>query len=114
MTKLWSQMGRGWDWAARETTVAQIGPDTRIAGRWAGYAGAMAQLSVRLSTGEQYYIELKPGDGQPETQLQNFLNEEPPFRQKWLETTAGRYVRMSTLVSVELLTLDPDDPRLTS
>jgi hypothetical protein len=25
MTKLWSQMGRGWDWAARETTVAQIG-----------------------------------------------------------------------------------------
>jgi hypothetical protein len=31
-----------------------------------------------------------------------------------LETTAGRYVRMSTLVSVELLALDPDDPRLTS
>ena len=95
--------------------VAQIGtwhPDRRPLG--AGYAGAMAQLSVRLSTGEQYYIELKPGDGQPETQLQNFLNEEPPFRQKWLETTAGRYVRMSTLVSVELLTLDPDDPRLTS
>ena len=79
-----------------------------------GYAGAMAQLSVRLSAGEQYYIELKPGDGQPETQLQNFFNEEPPFRQKWLETTAGRYVRMSTLVSVELLTLDPDDPRLPS
>jgi hypothetical protein len=25
MTKLWSQMGRGWDWAARATTVAQIG-----------------------------------------------------------------------------------------
>jgi hypothetical protein len=25
MTKLWSQMGRGWDWATRETTVAQIG-----------------------------------------------------------------------------------------
>jgi hypothetical protein len=74
----------------------------------------MAQLSVRLSTGEQYYIELKPEDGQPETQLQNFLNEEPPFRQDWLETTTGRYVRMSTLVSVELLTLDPDDPRLTS
>lgn len=74
----------------------------------------MAQLSVRLSTGEQYYIELKPEDGQPETQLQNFLNEEPPFRQNWLETTTGRYVRMSTLVSVELLTLDPDDPRLTS
>jgi len=74
----------------------------------------MAQLSVRLSTGEQYYIELKPEDGQPKTQLQNFLNEEPPFRQKWLETTTGRYVRMSTLVSVELLTLDPDDPRLTS
>jgi hypothetical protein len=24
MTKLWSQMGRGWDWAARETTVPQI------------------------------------------------------------------------------------------
>lgn len=23
MTKLWSQMGRGWDWAARGTTVAQ-------------------------------------------------------------------------------------------
>ena len=80
----------------------------------AGYAGAMAQLSVRLSTGEQYYIELKSEDGQPETQLQNFLNEEPPFRQKWLETTTGRYVRMSTLVSVELLTLNPDDPRLTS
>jgi hypothetical protein len=37
-----------------------------------------------------------------------------PFRQEWLETTTGRYVRMSTLVSVELLTLDPDDPRLTS
>jgi hypothetical protein len=25
MTKLWSQMGRGWDWAAREATVPQIG-----------------------------------------------------------------------------------------
>jgi hypothetical protein len=25
MTKLWSQMGRGWDWAARATTVAQTG-----------------------------------------------------------------------------------------
>jgi hypothetical protein len=25
MTKLWSQMGRGWDWATRLTTVAQIG-----------------------------------------------------------------------------------------
>ena len=72
----------------------------------------MAQLSVRLSTGEQYYIDLKPQDGEPETQLQNFLNEEPPFRQDWLQTTSGRYVRMSTLVSVELLALDPDDPRL--
>ena len=74
----------------------------------------MAQLSVRLGTEEQYYIELKPEDGQPETQLQNFLNEESPFRQDWLETTAGRYIRMSALDSVELLTLDPDDPRLTS
>ena len=74
----------------------------------------MAQLSVRLSTGEQYYIELKPEDGQPDAQRQNFMNEEPPFRQEWMETTAGRYVRMSTLVSVELLTLDPDDPRLAS
>jgi hypothetical protein len=45
---------------------------------------------------------------------QPFGKEEPPFRQKWLETTTGRYVRMSTLVSVELLALDPDDPRLTS
>jgi hypothetical protein len=25
MTKLWSQMGRGWDWAARATTLAQTG-----------------------------------------------------------------------------------------
>ncbi len=52
--------------------------------------------------------------GQPEEQLQNFLNEEPPFRQDWLQTTTGRYVRMTTLVSVELLMLDPDDRRLTS
>jgi hypothetical protein len=74
----------------------------------------MAQLSVRLGTGEQYYIELKPEDGEPETQLQKFLNEQRPFRQDWLETTTGRYVRRSILVSVELLTLDPDDPRLTS
>ena len=72
----------------------------------------MAQLSVRLSTGEQYYIELKPQDGEPETQLQNFLNEEPPFRKDWLQTTSGRWIRMSTLVSVELLALDPDDQRL--
>jgi hypothetical protein len=76
--------------------------------------GPMAQLSVRLSTGEQYYIDLKPEHGDPETQLENFLNEEPPFRKDWLQTTTGRYVRMTTLVSVELLNLDPDDPRLTS
>jgi hypothetical protein len=74
----------------------------------------MAQLSVRLSTGEQYYVALKPEDGNPDEQLRNFLNEEPPFRNDWLETTTGRYVRMSALVSVELLTLDPDDPRLTT
>ena len=74
----------------------------------------MAQLSVRLSTGEQYYVTLKPEDGSPQDQLENFLNEEPPFRKDWLETTTGRYVRMSTLVSVELLMLDADDPRLTS
>jgi hypothetical protein len=74
----------------------------------------MAQLSVRLSTGEQYYIDLRPEDGDAETQLQNFLNEEPPFRQKWVETTAGRYVRTSSLISVELLALDPEDPRLGS
>ena len=54
----------------------------------------MAQLSVRLSTGEQYYIDLRPEDGDAETQLQNFLNEEPPFRQKWVKTTAGRHVRI--------------------
>jgi|KBSMisStandDraft_5_1062788.scaffolds.fasta_scaffold1016599_2 hypothetical protein len=74
--------------------------------------GVMAQLSVRLSTGEQYYIDLKPEEGDPESQLHNFLNAEPPFRTDWVKTTAGRYVRMSTLVSVELLTLDPDDARL--
>ena len=74
----------------------------------------MAQLSVRLSTGEQYYVTLKPEDGSPQDQLENFLNEEPPFRKDWLETTTGRYVRMSSLVSVELLMLDADDPRLTS
>jgi hypothetical protein len=73
----------------------------------------MAQLSVRLSTGEQYYIDLKPEDGDPEAQLHNFLNEEPPFRTDWVETTTRRYVRMSSLVSVELLTLDADDARLT-
>jgi hypothetical protein len=73
----------------------------------------VAHLGIRLSTGEQYYVALKPEDGSPEEQLENFLNEEPPFRKGWLETTAGRYVRMSTLVSVELLTLDPGDPRLT-
>jgi hypothetical protein len=28
------------------------------------------------------------------------LNEEPPFRQDWLQTTTGRYVRMSTLGSL--------------
>ena len=76
--------------------------------------GAMPQLSVRLSTGEQYYVDLKPADGEPDDQLQNFLNAEPPFRKEWLATTTGRYVRMSTLVSVELLDLDPDDPRLSS
>jgi hypothetical protein len=74
----------------------------------------MAQLSVRLSTGEQYYIDLKAEDGEPDTQLQNFLNGEPPFRKDWLATTTGRYVRAATLVSVELLNLDPGDPRLTS
>jgi len=74
----------------------------------------VAQLSVRLSTGEQYYVTLKPEDGSPQDQLENFLNEEPPFRKDWLETTTGRYVRMSSLVSVELLMLDADDPRLTS
>jgi hypothetical protein len=75
--------------------------------------GRMAQLSVRLVTGEQYYLALKPADGDPADQLQNFVNAEPPFRKEWLETTTGRYVRMSSLVSVELLELDPEDPRLT-
>ena len=74
----------------------------------------MAQLNVRLSTGEQYYIDLKPEDGDAEVQLRNFLNEEPPFRQKWVKTTAGRYVRMSSLISVELLALNPEDSRLIS
>jgi hypothetical protein len=91
---------------------ATLGPLTD--GAVSGYAGPMAQLSVRLGTGEQYYIELKPEDGGPEAQLQKFLNKERPFRKDWLETTTGRYVRRSILVSVELLTLDPDDPRLTS
>jgi len=72
----------------------------------------VAQLSVRLSTGEQYYVPLKPEDGEPADQLLNFLNEEPPFRGDWLETTGRRYVRMSSIISVELLALDADDPRL--
>jgi len=71
----------------------------------------MAHLRVRVSTGEQYTIDLKPEDGDPESQLHNFLNAEPPFRTDWVETTGGRYVRMSTLVSVELTTAGPDDAR---
>jgi hypothetical protein len=72
--------------------------------------GGMAQLSVRLVTGEQYYLPLKEADGDPAGQLQNFVNAEPPFRKEWLQTTTGRYVRMSSLVSVELLEHDSDEP----